>query len=61
MDLFKDKYTQVVSIDETEQCYLYNCYKNGKYTHTVKMHYYTEEQLNEFHRIYEKLKADGEI
>jgi hypothetical protein len=25
------------------------CFKNGKYTHTVTFHYFTEEQIKRFH------------
>ena len=25
------------------------CFKNGKYTHTVILHYFTEEQIKRFH------------
>lgn len=51
LDLFKDKYTQEVSIDTVNQCYVYKCFKNGEYTHSVNVHYYTEEQIQQFQNI----------
>jgi len=34
-------------IDNTEKQYWeIKCYKNGKYTHTVNMHYFTNEQID---------------
>lgn len=32
------------------------CYENGKYTHTVKLGYFTENQIKNFVQIGEKLK-----
>jgi len=52
---FKPKYTQTVSDITSEQCYLYKCYKNDKYTHSVKMHYFTKTQIEDFQKIVEEI------
>lgn len=59
INLFKTKYTQTISIDNENQCYVYKCYENGKYTHTVNMHYFTKEQIDEFIKIGEKIQLNA--
>ena len=31
------------------------CYKNGNYTHTVTIHYFTEEEIRRLHDIIEEI------
>ena len=57
--LFKPKYTQTISNDEQNQCYVYKCYKNGKYTHTVNMHYFTAAQIDNFLEIGKKVQLNA--
>lgn len=59
ISLFKDNYTQEISIDTENQCYVYKCYKNGKYTHTVNMYYYTKNQIKDFQETTEKISNNG--
>lgn len=59
ISLFKDNYTQEISIDTENQCYVYKCYKNGRYTHTVNMHYFTTKQIQNFQVITEKISNNG--
>jgi len=56
---FKPEYTQVVNDVPDEQYYEYKCYKNGKYTHSVNIHYFTKEQILEFREIGEKIKKSN--
>ena len=56
---FSPKYTQTISDNIIEKCYEYKCYKNGKYTHTCKMHYFTKEQIDEFLKIGEKVQLNA--
>lgn len=45
---FVPKYTQDWIDNKEQQCWEIKCYKNGKYTHTVNMHYFTEKQIERF-------------
>lgn len=46
---FYPVYTQEQINHSDKQELEVKCYKNGKYTHTVTMHYFTEEQIKRFH------------
>ncbi len=59
ISLFKDKYTQEISIDKENKCYVYKFYKNGKYMHTINLRYYTEKQIQDFQLISEKIYNNG--
>ena len=48
---FKNKYTQEYIDNEKEHYWEVKCYKNGKYTHTVNIHYFTKEQIEQFQKI----------
>lgn len=48
INFFIPKYTQDWSDNTEKQCYEIQCYKNGKYTHTVNMYYFTKEEIENF-------------
>jgi hypothetical protein len=44
--IFPPKFTHDEWVNnESERCYECRCYKDGKFTHTVKMHYFSPEQI----------------
>lgn len=45
---FVANYTQEWVDNKEQQCWEIKCYKNGKYTHTVNMYYFTKEQIERF-------------
>ena len=52
---FVTKYTQEWTNNKETQCYEIKCYMNGKYTHTVSMHYFTKEQISRIENCVSKL------
>lgn len=44
-------YTQEYTDHPTEQFKEIKCYKNGEYTHTVNLHYFTNEEIEKFQNI----------
>jgi len=48
---FKIKYYEEWSDNKEDRCFEIKCYKNDVYTHTVKLHYFTKEQVDKFNSI----------
>lgn len=44
-NIVKPIYTQEWNDNKEQQYWEIKCFKNGKYTHTVNMYYFTEKQI----------------
>lgn len=52
----KPVYHQEITKHPDRQVMEYKCFKNGKYTHTVDLHYFTKEQIDELQQVQKNLQ-----